>query len=178
MSGIVHCPRCGHHINIPSNGIAGYCPICDKEVPDMEKRTIRVKPSCFAPEQEVIKAMRAYAKTIAREAFQNEVEECVADTAKVWARRLYESRYTEPMTDKLVKAEVQSYIKEQMSHKEMLDLIQGTVQAAVAECKDKTKQFAQTEVEKYLKGAVVMNAIHEEIKRVVPQAVLDALRGV
>lgn len=75
-------------------------------------------------EQEVIKAMRAYAKTIAREAFQNEVEECVADTAKVWARRLYESRYTEPMTDKLVKAEVQSYIKEQMSHKEMLDLIQ------------------------------------------------------
>lgn len=34
MSGIVHCPRCGHHINIPSNGIAGYCPICDKEVPD------------------------------------------------------------------------------------------------------------------------------------------------
>lgn len=105
-------------------------------------------------------------------------EECGADTAKVWARRLYESRYTEPMTDKLVKAEVQSYIKEQMSHKEMLDLIQGTVQAAVAECKDKTKQFAQTEVEKYLKGAVVMNAIHEEIKRVVPQAVLDALRGV
>lgn len=34
------------------------------------------------------------------------------------------------------------------------------------------------DVEKYLKGAVVMNAIHEEIKRVVPQAVLDALRGV
>nr|UWG82996.1 MAG: hypothetical protein [Bacteriophage sp.] len=60
----------------------------------------------------------------------------------------------------------------------MLDLIQGTVQAAVAECKDKTKQFAQAEVEKYLKGAVVMNAIQEEIKRVVPQAVLDALRGV
>ena len=39
-------------------------------------------------------------------------------------------------------------------------------------------EFAKTEVEKYLKGAVVMNAIHEEIKRVVPQAVLDALRGV
>lgn len=54
MSGIVHCPRCGHHINIPSNGIAGYCPICDKEVPDMEKRIIRVKPSCFAPEFEMI----------------------------------------------------------------------------------------------------------------------------
>lgn len=86
--------------------------------------------------------MRAQAKTIAREAFQNEVEECVADTAKVWARRLYESRYTEPMTDKLVKAEVQSYIKEQMSHKEMPDLIQGTVQAAVAEYQDKTKQYA------------------------------------
>ena len=39
-------------------------------------------------EQEVIKAMRAYAKTIAREAFQNEVEVCVADTACVWAWRL------------------------------------------------------------------------------------------
>ena len=78
------------------------------------------------------------------------------------------------MTDKLVKAEVQSYIKEQMSHKEMLDLIQGTVQAAVAECK-KTKQYAKTEVEKCLNGAVVMNAIHEEIKRVISQSVLDAL---
>lgn len=46
--------RCGHHINIPSNGAAGYCPICDKEVPDMEKRTIWVKSSCFAPEFEII----------------------------------------------------------------------------------------------------------------------------
>ena len=65
-------------------------------------------------EQEVIKAMRAYAKTIAREAFQDEIQECVVDTAKAWAKHLYESRYSEPMTDKLVKAEVQSYIKEQM----------------------------------------------------------------
>ena len=54
MSGIVHCPRCGHHINMPSNGAAGYCPICDKEVFDMEKRTIWVKSSCFAPEFEMI----------------------------------------------------------------------------------------------------------------------------
>ena len=126
-------------------------------------------------EQEVIKAMRAYAKTIAREAFQNEIEECVVDTAKAWSRRLYESRYSEPMTDKLVKAEVQSYIKEQMSHKDMLDLIQGTVQAAVAECKDKTKQYAQAEVEKYLTSAVVMSAIQKEIERVIPQTVLDVL---
>lgn len=126
-------------------------------------------------EQEVIKAMRAYAKTIAREAFQTEIEECVAETAKVWTRRLYESRYTEPMTDKLVKAEVQSYIKEQMSHKDMLDLIQGTVQAAVAEYRDKTKQYAQAEVEKYLTSAVVMSAIQKEIERAIPQAVLDVL---
>lgn len=126
-------------------------------------------------EQEVIKAMRAYAKTIARESFQTEVEECVAKTAEVWARRLYESRYTEPMTDKLVKAEVQSYIKEQMSHKDMLDLIQGTVQAAVAEYQDKTKQYAQAEVEKYLTSAVGMGAIQKEIERAIPQAVLDVL---
>lgn len=126
-------------------------------------------------EQEVIKAMRAYAKTIAREAFQTEVEECVAETAEVWARRLYESRYTEPMTDKLVKAEVQAYIKEQMSHKDMLDLIQGTVQAAVAEYQDKTKQYAQAEVERYLTSAVVMDAIQKEIERAIPQAVLDVL---
>ena len=79
------------------------------------------------------------------------------------------------MTDKLVKAEVRSYIKEQMSHKEMLDLIQGTVQAAVTECKDKTKQFAQAEVEKYLTSAVVMGAIQKEIERAIPQAVLDVL---
>lgn len=51
---IIHCPTCGHHINIQSNGTTGYCPICDKEVPDMEKRTICVKPSCFAPGFEMI----------------------------------------------------------------------------------------------------------------------------
>lgn len=27
---IIHCPTCGHHINIQSNGTTGYCPICDK----------------------------------------------------------------------------------------------------------------------------------------------------
>lgn len=51
---IIHCPTCGHHINIQSNGTMGYCPICDKEVSDMEKRTIWVKSSCFAPEFEMI----------------------------------------------------------------------------------------------------------------------------
>lgn len=29
---IIHCPTCGHHINIQSNGTTGYCPICDEEV--------------------------------------------------------------------------------------------------------------------------------------------------
>lgn len=40
-------------------------------------------------EQEVIKAMRAYAKTIARETFQGEIQECIADTTKVWTKRLF-----------------------------------------------------------------------------------------
>ncbi len=42
---IIHCPRCGHHINIHPDG---------KEVSDMEKRTIWVKSSCFAPKFEMI----------------------------------------------------------------------------------------------------------------------------
>lgn len=54
MSGIIHCPRCGHHVNIQFGETAGYCPLCDKEVPAMEKRTIWVKPSTFAPEFEMI----------------------------------------------------------------------------------------------------------------------------
>lgn len=57
-------------------------------------------------DQEVIKVMRAYAKTIAREAFQSEIQEEVIDVSKAWAKRLYESRYSEPMTDKLVREEV------------------------------------------------------------------------
>ena len=59
--GITHCPRCGHHVNIQFGATTGYCqicdkevPVCDKEVPDMEKRTIWVKSSCFAPEFEMI----------------------------------------------------------------------------------------------------------------------------
>lgn len=44
-------------------------------------------------EQEVIKAMRAYAKTIARDAFQAEIKEEVGEVAKKWASRLYERRY-------------------------------------------------------------------------------------
>ena len=28
---IIHCPTCGHHINIQSNGTAGHCPICDMD---------------------------------------------------------------------------------------------------------------------------------------------------
>lgn len=38
MSDILHCPNCGHHINIAPGETAGYCPICDKEVPKMGLR--------------------------------------------------------------------------------------------------------------------------------------------
>ena len=126
-------------------------------------------------EQEVIKAMRAYAKTIAREAFQDEIRECVIDTTKAWTKRLYESRYSEPMTDKLVKAEVQSYIKEQMSHKDVLDLIQGTTSTKVKECQDEVREYVKAEVEKYLTSAFIIKTIQSEIEKAVPQAVLDVL---
>ena len=126
-------------------------------------------------EQEVIKAMRAYAKTIAREAIQDEIQGCVVDAAKAWTKRLYEGRYSEPMTDKLVKAEVQSYIKEQMSHKDMLDVIQGTTLAKVKECQDEAREYVKSEVGKYLTSAFIAKTIQDEIERAVPQAVLDVL---
>lgn len=126
-------------------------------------------------EQEVLKAMRAYAKTIAREAFQNEIQECVVDVAKAWTKKLYENRYSEPMTDKLVRAEVQSYIKEQMSHRDMLDVIQGTTSAKVKECQDEAREYVQSEVGKYLTSAFITKAIQDEIEKSVPQAVLDVL---
>lgn len=125
--------------------------------------------------QEVIKAMRAYAKTIAREAFQDEIQECVVDTAKAWTKRLYESRYSEPMTDKLVKAEVQSYIKEKMSHKDMLDLVQETTSAEVKECQDEVREYVKSEAKKYLTSAFIVKTIQSEIEKAVPQAVLDVL---
>ena len=73
-----------------------------------------------------------------------------------------------------------------MKHRATIDLEftngdlfeQEVIKAMRAYAKTIAREAFQTEVEKYLKGAVVMNAIHEEIKRVVPQAVLDALRGV
>ena len=126
-------------------------------------------------EQEVIKAMRAYAKTIAREAIQDEIQECVVDTAKAWTKRLYEGRYSEPMTHKLVKAQVHSYIKEQMSHKDMLDVIQGTTLAKVKECQDEAREYVKSEVGKYLTSAFIAKTIQDEIERAVPQAVLDVL---
>lgn len=126
-------------------------------------------------EQEVLNAMRAYAKAIAREAFQDEIQECVVDVAKVWTKKLYESRYSEPMTDKLVRAEVQSYIKEQMSHKDMLDLIQKTTLAKVKESQDEVREYVKAEVEKYLTSAFIVKTIQSEIEKAVPQAVLDVL---
>lgn len=126
-------------------------------------------------EQEVIKAMRAYAKTIAREEFQSEIRDCVVDTTKLWTQRLFERRYTEPVTDKFVKAEVQSYIKEQMSHKEILDLIQGTTLAEIKECQDAVQEYVKSEVKTYLTSAFIADAIQSEIEKSVPKAVLDVL---
>lgn len=126
-------------------------------------------------EQEVIDAMRAYAKTIARKAFQDEIQECIVDVAKAWTKKLYESRYSEPMTDKLVRAEVQSYIKEQMSHKDMLNLIQGTTLAKAKECQDEAREYVKAEVEKYLTSEFIAEIIKSEIEKAVPQAVLDVL---
>lgn len=115
-------------------------------------------------DQEVIKVMRAYAKTIAREAFQSEIQEEVIDVSKAWAKRLYESRYSEPMTDKLVREEVQSYIRGQMSNKNMLDLIQATLSAKVTECQNEVREYAKAEVERYLTSAFIVKTIQEEIK--------------
>lgn len=126
-------------------------------------------------DQEVIKAMRAYAKTIAREAFQSEIQEEVIDVSKTWVKRLYESRYSEPMTDKLVREEVQSYIRGQMSNKNMLDLIQATLSTKVTECQNEVRGYVKAEVEKYLTSAFIAKTIQEEIKNAIPQAVLHVL---
>lgn len=79
------------------------------------------------------------------------------------------------MPDKLVKAEVQSYIKEQMSRKDMLDLIQGTTLAKVKECQEEVREYVKAEVEKYLTSAFIVKTIQSEIEKAVPQAVLDVL---
>lgn len=126
-------------------------------------------------DQEVIKAMRAYAKTIAREAFQNEIQEEIVDTTKAWTKRLFENRYTEPMTDRLVKTEVESYIKEQMKDSEMRKLIQCTLTKEITECQNEVKEFVKTEFEKYLTSSFVADAIQKAINESVPQAVLEIM---
>lgn len=126
-------------------------------------------------EQEVIKAMRAYAKTIARDAFQAEIKEEVGEVAKKWASRLYERRYSEPMSDTIVKEEVRSHIKEQMSQKDMLNLIQGTVLSKVKECQEEAREYVQAEVKKYLTSRFVTETIQDEIKRAVPREVMNVL---
>lgn len=126
-------------------------------------------------EQEVIKAMHAYAKTIAREAFQSQIQEEVADVAKSWTKRLFESRYTEPMTDKLVRAEVESYIKEQMKDTDMRKLIQCTLTKEITERQNEVRAFVKAEFEKYLTSSFVADAIQKAIKESVPQAVLEVL---
>lgn len=125
--------------------------------------------------QEVIKAMRAYAKTIAREAFQSEIQEAVVDTTRIWAKRLYESRYAEPMTDKLVRAEVESYIKEQMKDSDVQKMVQSTVAKEITELQNKVRGFVKAEFEKYLTSSFVADAIQKAIKESVPQAVLEVL---
>lgn len=129
-------------------------------------------------DQEVIKSMRAYAKTIARESFQAEIQECVTDTAKKWAQMLYERRYTAPMTDKFVRAEVEGYIKKQMENKEMRDLVQRTVSEEIKVCQNEVMEYAREEAKKYLSNAFVAITINDAIKEAVPQAVLDALMKV
>lgn len=126
-------------------------------------------------DQEVIKTMRAYAKTIAREAFQSEIQEEVIDTTKAWTKRLFESRYTEPMADRLVKAEVESYIKEQMKDSDMRKLIQCTLTKEITERQNEVREFVKAEFEKYLTSSFVADAIQKAIKESVPQAVLEVL---
>lgn len=129
-------------------------------------------------DQEVIKAMRAYAKTIARESFQAEIQECVTETAKRWTQMLYEGRYTAPMTDKLVRAEVEGHIKKQMGNKEMLDLVQGAVSEEIKVCQNEVMEYVRGEAKKYLSNAFITTTINDAIKEAVPQAVLDTLRKV
>ena len=45
MSGIIHCQRCGHHVNIQFGETTGYCPICDEGVLDTQEHDFRKNDS-------------------------------------------------------------------------------------------------------------------------------------
>lgn len=81
------------------------------------------------------------------------------------------------MTDKLVKTEVESYIKEQMRDSaDMRKLIQLTLTKEITELQSEVRKFVKDEFEKYLTSSFVADAIQKAIKESVPQAVLEVLR--
>ena len=126
-------------------------------------------------EQEVLNAMRAYAKTIAREAFQNEIKNCVEETATRCSERLYESKYTYPTTDIMVKEVVHAYIEKQMSSDAMLELMRSSLAQMKNEFLGEAIRRIKGETEKYLNGTFVKLLINDEVKKAIPQAVIDVL---
>lgn len=126
-------------------------------------------------EQEVIKAMHAYAKTIAREAFQNEIKSCVEETARRCSQRLYDGRYTDPLTDTMVKEVVHAYIEKQMSSETIQELMRSSLTRMETELQDEAIRRIRGETEKYLSSAFVKNLINGEIHKAIPQAVVDVL---
>lgn len=128
-------------------------------------------------EQEVLNAMRAYAKTISREAFQNEIKDRVTETTRRCFQRLYDTRYADADStiNQMVMGVIQAYIEKQMSSDAMLELMRSSLAQMKTEFRDEAMRRVQGEVKKYMSNAFVKNLINAEIKKAIPQAVVDAL---
>lgn len=128
-------------------------------------------------EQEVMDAMRAFAKTISRRTFEGEIKEQVIDTAKSWTQKLYERKYSEPMTDRMVREVVYEYIKNQLTKNNIVTTIRQYVDEKMSELKGNIEEYIHAEVKKCIESSMISDMVQKEIEQSVQQTVLDLILG-
>lgn len=126
--------------------------------------------------EEIQKAVRAYAKNIARESIQNEVKTEMDMLTEKWVKRLFTKNYTAPISEALVRDAATELIKEYAIKSGMPSYVSEAVHNAIEVQKGKITSFIEQEVDSFLKTDFATQLIQEEIKEAVPGAVLELLK--
>lgn len=129
-------------------------------------------------EDTVIEACRAYAKTVAREAMKDEINDEIASKVRSVVKSNFQGFCNFPTSvDKITKNYIAEYLKSDMDFNEQVraSCIKYVDEAIVKE-REAIEKYITNELCKTFTGSFITTLIPEEVKKAVPEAVMNVLR--
>lgn len=129
-------------------------------------------------DKEVQKAIKAYAKSVARQAIDDEIEDEIHRIASDRARSLVNSHWGEAPLERLIRTSVDEAVKKEIGNQNSLVIkIHERVEAALEEKKKEIDVLVNNSLNNYFNKDVVIGFVKECIQKAVPTKVSEVIQS-